>query len=577
MGVLTLPLALIGLAGLPLVAAIYILRSRSRRHHVSSLMLWADQRRASQGGRTIQRMEVPLLLVLELLAVALLTLGAAGPRILRPDSRGRLVVVLDDSYSMQAGARDRCGNTLGGVVGEGRFRSVQFIVAGANPRVLASEGVEPDKAVAALASWTPRAPEADLDRAIALAGAIGGPWAKILVLTDKPPPVEPGGLIKWVALGRSMPNAAIVNAIRSWRDGADRCLIELANLSDQPASIDLAAEGTTQSGGRIELAARERRRVVLDATAGPKPVRVSLGSDALATDNEAILLPPDTRPVRVQLLLEDPALLRLMERACSSAGLATLTSDLPELIVTDSPAAHPTGGAWMLHVQPGAEPAALVGPFVIDHNHPLAEGLSLEGVIWGSGTGEDGGNRWVISAGNDPLLSCRELTGGTQELWLSFAPGQSNLQDTPNWPILTANLLSWRRASSQRLSACNARLGQTVNVRPIAGTATVRLTQPDGSTQDLPVRGQWVAIGADQVGLHRIDAGSEPLSLSVSALSQDESDLSGCGSGAWGDWQTEQSLLGEYVSISWIFLLACAAVMTTHGVLVWRLGRGGRA
>ena len=77
---------LLGLLGLPALAAIYWLRSRSRRVVVSSLVLWLDQRRPQQGGRVLHRMQTPLTFFLELLAIALLALAAAGPAVVRKEA-----------------------------------------------------------------------------------------------------------------------------------------------------------------------------------------------------------------------------------------------------------------------------------------------------------------------------------------------------------------------------------------------------------------------------------------------------------------------------------------------------------
>ena len=77
---LTYPLALLGLAGVPLLVGIYLLRNRFRRQPVSSLMLWLDAREVRQGGTRIRRLQTPLLFLLELLAILLLVLAAAEPR-----------------------------------------------------------------------------------------------------------------------------------------------------------------------------------------------------------------------------------------------------------------------------------------------------------------------------------------------------------------------------------------------------------------------------------------------------------------------------------------------------------------
>src|SRR5262245_49910249 len=100
---LTTPLALAGLLALPALVLIYWLRKSSRRLPVSSLMLWADLTEVRAGGLRIQRLQTPLLFLLELLALVFLTAAAAGPRLPIAAGQRPLVVVLDDSYSMLAG------------------------------------------------------------------------------------------------------------------------------------------------------------------------------------------------------------------------------------------------------------------------------------------------------------------------------------------------------------------------------------------------------------------------------------------------------------------------------------------
>ncbi|HEV2319102.1 MAG TPA: BatA domain-containing protein, partial [Verrucomicrobiae bacterium] len=77
---LTYPLALIALATIPALAAIYILRNRFRRRQVSSLVLWRFHVQSKSGGAKIHRLQLPLLFFLELLALLLLVAAATGPR-----------------------------------------------------------------------------------------------------------------------------------------------------------------------------------------------------------------------------------------------------------------------------------------------------------------------------------------------------------------------------------------------------------------------------------------------------------------------------------------------------------------
>ena len=94
------------LGHVPILVGIYLLRTRSRRYPVSSLMLWMNQKRARQSGLRIKHLQTPLLFLLELLTLILLALAVAEPIIRTTKSQIPLIVVLDDSFSMLAGAED---------------------------------------------------------------------------------------------------------------------------------------------------------------------------------------------------------------------------------------------------------------------------------------------------------------------------------------------------------------------------------------------------------------------------------------------------------------------------------------
>src|SRR5579863_6779602 len=103
MPVFVYPLAFLGLLALAALAAIYWLRNRHRRRPVSSLLLWIDPRETRDGGSHLRRLQTPLLFFLELVALLLLVLAAAGPYLHSAQGGRPLVVVLDDSFSMLAG------------------------------------------------------------------------------------------------------------------------------------------------------------------------------------------------------------------------------------------------------------------------------------------------------------------------------------------------------------------------------------------------------------------------------------------------------------------------------------------
>jgi len=583
------PLAFIGLIAVPALVAIYFLRSRAREHRVSSLLLWLSEKQMWDGGQQVHRLQTPLLFFLELLVIILLVTAAAGPKLRAGGGARPLVIVLDDSFSMLAGndesPRNRAARAIERELASNRYDPVRFVLAGEAPQVL-GEG----KAVEELLKgWKCAAPAARMEEAIALAFELGRNRTRVLAVTDRPPSdAISDSRLQWWAFGSSRPNVAFVNAARTTRDEEDRLLMEIANLSSQSTSTTLTIESinlpgninpqsATISGSNpqsISLGANETRRLVLTFKSGAPALRASLSGDALDVDNEIVLLPESERLVRVDLRLRDAALRTIIERAVQSMQGVLLATDGPELVITDAETKIEDQEAWTLQVISEKDAASFLGPFVVDRAHPLSEGLSLGGVVWGSGRGEQLPGSPVITAGNIPLLSDVERLG-RHELRLRLRPDLSTLQETPNWPILIWNLINWRAASAPGLERTNVRLGSDTTLRVPAGVESVKVTDPLRKTTELPAREKAVTIKAEtigvyEIGIYKIDANQNRYSFAANALQREESDLTGAASGRWGDWASATELQWEYRNIGWLFLLLAMVVLAIHAWLVAR-------
>src|SRR5262245_33730740 len=97
------PLALVGLAFIPLVLAMYLLKLRRDQTVVPSTLLWQRLVADVEANAPWQRLRRSLLLLLQLLLVVILALLAARPFLERPAGLARdLVLVVDASASMGA-------------------------------------------------------------------------------------------------------------------------------------------------------------------------------------------------------------------------------------------------------------------------------------------------------------------------------------------------------------------------------------------------------------------------------------------------------------------------------------------
>ena len=96
--------ALAGLAAVPVLITLYLLHNRFRQREVSSLFLWRHIGRRSSGGSRFRNILPPPVFWIELLAILLLIVAAASPCFRSWHDVRPLIIVLDDSFSMQAAA-----------------------------------------------------------------------------------------------------------------------------------------------------------------------------------------------------------------------------------------------------------------------------------------------------------------------------------------------------------------------------------------------------------------------------------------------------------------------------------------
>ncbi len=589
--ILTTPLALIGLATLPALIAIYILRNRSRIQPVSSLLLWVSPRINPDGGTRIEKFRPSMLFWLEFLALLLLVLAAAAPFV--PTSSGvrPLIVVLDDSYSMLAGAPDsprkRAAEALLDELRQRPRGSVRLILAGDRAQLLGDGAQRASEVEAMLENWTCEAPTARIDLALALAYELGGELATIIVLSDHGPAqtsTSDQSRVRWWAFGTPRPNWAFVNASRSAGPRGDRLLLEIANLADQARSttlrIEASSPGSPKSPSRelqrseLHLDPRETHRLVLELPEGPNApsiVRATIDDDDLPFDNSVTLVPTSSRLVRYDNRLAEGKLRSVVERAVRATGGATPADIRPQLVFLDGDTPAPDSeDAWVVRIVVESEADAFTGPFVLDRSHPLTEGLSLAGVVWGGGKSALSGAP-VIMAGNIPLVTDLEQAG-KHEIRLRMRQDLSTLTESPAWPALIWNLVRWRATHLPGFDRTNIRLGEEATWNLSSSEDRAELRGPSGDLSTVQAHGRRIAIRPDRPGVYSLRAGEQSAELAVNPLNRDESDLTKCSTGRWGDERDETTLQLEYRDLMWLPVLLALAIATLHLWLVSRVG-----
>ncbi|MEC7584605.1 MAG: BatA domain-containing protein [Planctomycetota bacterium] len=581
---LTSPLGLVALAAIPAVLLLHMFRRRLRQRRVAGLFLWSEHRLTADAGRKRARLLQTPSLWLEMLAAAVLALWLSGP-VFGGLAAEHVVVVLDDHAAL--GARDATGSARDRVLEALRERTsllssedrVTVLVSGERPAVLLGPMALPAELEPAFARWQPRQPGHDPLPTVNFAREIAGASGEVWWCTDRPQPAA-GSAVNVLARGRPGPNAAIASADR------------FANEEGEQLRMTILGFGGLQSTElRIWAGERElfsRRVSLLEGTAQvdlqlpPQlgEVRIELSPDALAIDNEALLLPPPTRQVGVCDLLAEAVRegLRLDEVLAAQSDWRAVTDPRQAQLVLSAAPGQPVPGQLELVVQTGPiteqQPRqAWPGPFLIDHSAELMDGVQLQGVVWVSGPLEPPG-RLLVAAGTQALCTI-ESADDAERVWLNLDAGAGNLTRAPDWPILFANLFERARRQVPGPLRAEVLMGTEAGFRrePVTADApqSLELLAPDGSREPgrgLRIVGWWpqmpgrhsVRDAEDrEVGAYAVrffDAGQSDLSAASTVTVEALASASAVeGMAAPGDWERRLLallLLGLVVGDWWL-------------------------
>ncbi len=569
------PLFLYGLISIPALIGIYLWRQRARRYMVSSLILWQNLTPVRQGGKRFQRIHTPLLFFIELLILFLCVLAAADPMLSVAKMTRPLTVVLDDSVSMKArdngiSSQNRGLKEVQTLLQSDNYGPVRFIFAGLNPTVSPRTARSAVDVPVLLKKWQCNDPHADLEKALEMAVALGGRDELILVISDQAPPrTSLATNLKWKAVGKPLPNVGFVNAARTHTDGQDRCLLEIANFADQSVQSTLQIAGRQKS---FQLEARETKRLIFDFPPDIPVLTAVLGDDSLAADNRVWLYPPPSPKCRVKVAIKNPDMRSLVENALQSARLSLTVEKQAELVFTDKrsmkSAQSGSQDRWIVHLPALTNGPVYQGPFVTDYTHPLMHGIAWEGVIWGAGLTPALPGAPVLAAGDTSLITDIRRPSGRHHIYMRInaerSDGLQSIWRTPAWPSLIWNLLQWRIDKLPGLKQANVRAGESVTFIPESDIAEIRLIAPNGRKSMVMVRQGVAHIRPRQTGQYILKADNQIVNFASNLLSTQESDLTQCRTGQWGDWHETAEVEQHSRPLTWVFLVLALLGLSVH-------------
>ena len=611
------PLAfiLLGLS-VPLLL-LYFLKVRRQPRRVSSVLLWAPALRDQQASALFQRLHIDPLLVLQILALVLLTLAIARPTIpLQGKGTDRLVLVLDVSASMKARDvapsrfREAQRRAVSLIDEAGRGAEVMVIEAAARPVIRVPFTRDLDRARGAVWSLEARDLPNHLLEAIRTALTLVPPLdtrVRVHVLTDGA--IDPGQVrefpdprVRWVAVGTGSRNVGITQfALRKSYYGIYdyQALLSLTNFSDERLSfpVTLTVDDKVINEQTIALDPLVKRNVIVPFThQGGGIIRVRVGvRDDLEADNLAFGIIPAPRGIKV--LLVSPSNL-FLEKALRADPQVVLETKNPgeysggmggyDVVVLDgvSPPRVGAGRFVLVNAVPGDVPLESLGtmeqPLVLDwdRTHPIMRfvDLSKVGIEEALRVRSVGAGRTLIESVGGPLLYLLEERE-RKAVFVAFDLFKTDLPLRVAFPLILSNSLRWLHPVGLEGSDLAVTAGSPflLTIEHGVGEATVR--DPEGRTHKAEItRGALSFAQTDRVGVYTLATGPREVAFAVNLLDATESNIRPqtlpvapaptAGTGA--DLFTYQLEL-------WRPLLGLAiATLLLEGLLYWRRQTAGR-
>lgn len=485
------PWGLLGLIALPAIVVIHLYHRRYPPLFVAGLHLWGVETHTTTAGRTRERLPITPSLICELLAALVLSLVLADPSWGDLGKVVHLVAVLDNSASMSSrppgleekSFRDAAVDELSRRVQQlPRNSVITLLRTGRRPEMLAGPAVPWEQAKQQLEEWRPALPRHDFQPTWDLGAQLAADSGELLFLTDVVPEekLSMPKTMEVVSVGRALENVSISAARWDFdsRAAKGRVFIRLTNHGQRAANVRVAGsvgdrtifQQTTSLGAGVTAP----MEVEVPGGLGRLHLAIESVGDGLPLDNRVELIEPKIRMLHVAVALpKESAALKAVQRALRGVPDLSLTdAETADLVIAPAQPAPPSRrelwwfGIGPLDASEASRKAAvdLVGPYLLEKQNPLLDGVTLSGVVWGGVQPIKLDLSPVITAGQHPLLS--RLNGTrTTAYFLNIDFARTNLAESPDWPILLSNLIELRRDNLPGLRRWNYRLNEEIRFR----------------------------------------------------------------------------------------------------------------
>ncbi len=539
------PLGLLGLIGIPILILIYIIKSKFTEQTIASTYLWELSERFLKRKKRVSRLTGIISLILQILAVTIISLAIAHPIITVPNSAQEYTFILDASGSMHMDAeggkqtrfekaktaiKDRINDAVDG-------STYTLVSVGDTTTIIYEKLSDKDQAKLLLSEL-----EADYNN-LKLTNAIGvaqgyfqeNPSSKTVLFTDAT--FETVSNVEVVNVGSTVENYG-VSGVTFTHEGLDLNVVGFLTSyeSDAEISVGLFLDGAeepditqTVKVTKGEPAAFELATKV--ETYASIEVRI-LNEDAMDLDNRYIIHDVKSENSYNTLIVsERPFFIKSVIRAMLNAQITVVTPQEYAgqtgygLYVFDSISVGETfrmptdGTVWLINMDGSVEGAgfAVQGDMVLNRAEKLEVSTSTSSTTQKLLEGMKGQDIYIqryvkcgfyrnfttlLSYKGSPIVFAGTNEYGTREVVFAFDLHQSNLPLLFDYAVLMRNLINY--SFPDMVDKTYYECGEQATVNLIANCDSVRVESPSGDINYLNTSAATDTIAMNEVGVYTI-------------------------------------------------------------------------
>ncbi len=550
------PLGLLGLIGIPVLIFIYIIKSKYTEQTVASTYLWTLSERFLKRKRRSSPLTGIISLILQILAVTLISLLIAHPILTVPGAAKEFCFVLDGSGSMRmevAGTEsptatedgsaltrfDVAKDTIASRIADAVDGSIFTLVfAGDTTGVVYERMEDKEQALLLLDELEPAYNTVNLTDAMGLAQGYFAENAALSTTLVTDATYAATENVEVVNVAGAEENYAVSEVFHTLTGGILTVTGKVTSfVSDATLTVDLLLDGAEAPVATETVAVLAGEPTVFELSASTDAyasiaVRIR-ETDALAEDNEFIIYNVKSENSYNTLIISDRPF--FLESALTSQLDATIDVVAPAeyegqngygLYVFDTIDAStmqslPTDGTvWLVNVAGSVEGAGytvqgaieLEKPDVLTHatssasaTQKLAEGM-MGNDIYITRYIKCGFYRnftTLLSYRGNPVVFAGTSEHGNREVVMAFDPHDSNLPLLFDFTVMIRNLVGF--SFPDMVDKTTFEVGDSADINVIANCDSIRVESPSGEVSYLDTNGASDAIRLDEAGVYTVN------------------------------------------------------------------------